>query len=200
MGKEKASGDGRARHWWFFVYPDSAPSEWREILDDLHIEWIESPLHDKDTEATGEIKKAHWHILVMFDSLKSYEQIKAITDSLNSPIPQRVLSAKGAVRYFAHLDNPDKYQYPVSEIIAHGGADVAELLKPTAAARYDLIAEMIDWVDANSIAHFIDLLNHARRERRDDWFPILCDNGAFIMREAVKSVWQRGQRGGVDNA
>lgn len=38
----------KGRDWAFIVYPESAPENWREILDDTHIRWIESPLHDKD--------------------------------------------------------------------------------------------------------------------------------------------------------
>lgn len=51
--------DGRTRNWTFVLYPDSAPDNWRQILDDKHIEWIESPLHDKDVNANGEPKKPH---------------------------------------------------------------------------------------------------------------------------------------------
>ena len=52
----------KTRAWTFIVYPDSAPDDWRDILDDLHIPWCESPLHDKDQNPTGEQKKAHWHV------------------------------------------------------------------------------------------------------------------------------------------
>ncbi|MDU7039740.1 MAG: Rep family protein, partial [Lactococcus lactis] len=65
MAKKK---DTRTRNWTFFVYPESAPSNWREILDSYHVPWIESPLHDKDVNSDGEIKKAHWHVLLMFSS------------------------------------------------------------------------------------------------------------------------------------
>ena len=55
MAGNKSSGnkDSRTRNWTFVLYEDSAPDNWREILDDLHIEWIESPWHDKDVNADG---------------------------------------------------------------------------------------------------------------------------------------------------
>ena len=40
----------KGRDWTFVVYPESAPSNWRELLDDTHLRWIESPLHDKDLD------------------------------------------------------------------------------------------------------------------------------------------------------
>lgn len=169
------------------VYPDSAPANWREILDGLHIEWVESPLHDKDINPDGTPKKPHWHIILLFDGKKSFEQIKEITDSLNSPHPQFVQSVRPMVRYLAHLDNPDKAQYSVSEIIAHGGVDLAELLKPTSSNRYALIAEMLDFIEAKNYTEFWDFLLYARQERFDDWFPLLSDNSAFVIKEAIKS-------------
>ena len=108
---------------------ESAPEGWQDVLDEQHIQWVESPLHDKDMNADGTPKKPHWHILLLFDGKKSYEQVKELTDKLHATIPQKCASAKGLVRYMAHLDNPEKVQYDKGAIIGHGGIDVAEYLK-----------------------------------------------------------------------
>ncbi|HAA0081853.1 TPA_asm: hypothetical protein GDG64_14435, partial [Listeria monocytogenes] len=57
----------KGRDWTFIVYPESAPGDWRDILNKTHLRWIESPLHDKDVNADGEVKKEHWHILLSYD-------------------------------------------------------------------------------------------------------------------------------------
>ena len=103
--KEKVKKPSRTRNWTFIVYPESAPQNWRSIIDEDHVQWIESPLHDKDVNPDGEKKKAHWHILIMYDGPKSYDQIKSLTDKLNSPIPKAVASARGLVRYMIHINN-----------------------------------------------------------------------------------------------
>ena len=131
MPKEKTRGHDRTRIWSAVVYPDSAPENWREVLDDLHIEWVESPLHEFDTNPTGEVKKAHWHIVMSFDGPKSFEQVCEILEPLHCPIPQKCHALRGAVRYMAHLDNPEKYQYPTSGIVPHGGFDLAAALAPS---------------------------------------------------------------------
>lgn len=179
--------DTRTRNWTFFVYPDSAPANWREILNELHVPWIESPLHDKDVDANGELKKPHWHVLLMFSSKKSYQQILEITGQLNAPNPQKCTNIKGMVRYFAHLDNPEKFQYDKSEIIGHSGADVATYLSATTKERYELINEMMEFANASNITEMKDLLNYARINRFEDWFPLLCDNSAYIVEMFVKS-------------
>lgn len=178
---------GRTRNWTCVVYPESAPSNWRDIIDDLHLEWVESPLHDKDIDADGKSKKPHWHIILLYDSVKTFEQVKDLTDKLSAPVPQKCGGVKGLVRYMAHLDNPEKAQYSVGDIVAHGGVDIASLLKPSSSERYSLIAEMMDFVQEQNILEMEDLLVYARHNRFDDWFPLLCDNSAYIMGAFLKS-------------
>lgn len=189
MSGNKSSGnkETRTRNWTIVLYPESAPENWRDILDELHIEWVESPLHDKDLNADGEPKKPHWHVLLMFGGVKSWEQVLEITGQLNAPIPQRCHNAKSMVRYMAHLDNPSKAQYSVSDIIGHGGVDLSEMLRPSSSERYTLIAEMTEFISDNDITEFKDLLDYARMYQFDTWFPLLCDNSAYVIGQYIKS-------------
>ena len=193
MAGSKSSGnkEQRTRNWTFVVYEDSCPSDWRDILDGYHIEWIESPWHDKDLNADGEPKKKHKHIALLFAGVKSFEQVKEITDKLHSPIPQRAHSATALVRYMAHLDNPEKAQYDVSEIIGHGGVDVGAMLRPSSSERYILIRDMITYVRETNITEFQDLIDYAAEEHFDDWFPLLCDNSAYVVNQYIKSQRHR---------
>lgn len=188
---EKKSTDNRVRNWTFVLYEDSAPENWRDCLDDMHIEWIESPWHDMDLNADGSPKKKHKHILLLFPGKKSYEQIKEITDSINQPIPERCHNSKALVRYMAHLDNPEKAQYQVSDIIAHGGVDLAEMLRPSSSERYTLIRDMIDYIRSAGVTEFQDLMDYAAAEHFDDWFPLLCDNSAYVVGQYIKSQRHR---------
>ena len=86
---------GRTRNWTCVVYPESAPNNWRDFIDELHIEWVESPLHDRDFNADGEPKKPHWHVILLYDCVKTFEQVKGLTDKLNAPIPQKCGGVKG---------------------------------------------------------------------------------------------------------
>lgn len=195
MAGKKSSGntDSRTRNWTFVLYPESAPDNWRDILDDLHIEWVESPLHDKDLNADGEPKKPHIHIGIFFSGNKSFEQIKRITDDLCCPIPQRCHNSRALVRYMAHLDNPEKAQYCPSDIKGHGGVDVAEMLRPCSSERYELIREMMQYCKSQCIVEFQDLLDYAMAERFDDWFPLLCDNSSYVVGQYIKSQRHRSK-------
>lgn len=194
MPSEKSRGHDRTRIWTAVIYPDSAPAEWREILDDQHFEWVESPLHEFDVNPTGEVKKAHWHLVLMFDGPKSYEQVCSLLEPLNCPIPQRCHSLRGAVRYLVHMDNPEKYQYSLADIRCHGGADIASALAPSSSERYDLVAEMMEFVAKQGITEFQDLADYARTQRREDWFPLICDNSAFVLQQYIKSQRFRSEQ------
>lgn len=186
--KSTTSGDKdtRTRVWTFVIYPDSVPKNWRDILDDFHVQWAESPLHDKDLTATGEPKKPHIHVVIAFPQVKSYEQVKAITDALNAPIPQRTHDLHALVRYFAHIDNPEKAQYSVSDILGHGGLDVGECLRPSGSERYSLIQDMIRYIKSNQITEYQDLMDYAI-QFEPEWFKLLCDSASYVVDRYIKS-------------
>ena len=192
------STDRRTRNWVFIVYPESAPENWEDILNENHIQWICSPLHDKDINPTGEVKKPHWHVIVLFEGVKTYTQVKEISDSVMAAPPKPVASLKAHVRYFAHLDNPEKAQYSIADIRPYGGVDIANLLTPSSAERYTYIDEMCDFIEDNDITEFRQILNVARKGYKDTWFPILCDNSAYVIGQFIKS--RRHSKGGKDDS
>lgn len=191
---EKKATDGRTRNWTCVVYPDSAPDGWESIIDEEHIEWACSPLHDKDVNPTGEPKKPHWHVVFAFSGVKTYEQVLKITSSVNATIPKRVESMQGMVNYLTHSDNPEKAQYSKADIRCFGGFDVVTYSMPTRSQRYAIIREMMSWCVDNDIIEFEDLLLAACSDQNvDTWFPLLCDNSAMVMSLFLKSRRHRNQ-------
>lgn len=182
----KTTGNGRTRDWTFIVYPESAPEDWTDILEELHIQWICSPLHDRDQNPDRSNKKPHWHVMMLFDGVKSYEQVEEISKSVNGTIPQKVGSAVGMVRYFAHLDNPEKHQYDPTLIIGHGGVDLDKYLAPRSGDEDRMLEEIYDFIDDNCIVHFSQFLRYCRKNRRHDWFPLINRKFAFIVSTYIK--------------
>jgi hypothetical protein len=176
----------RTRNWTVIVYPDSAPENWRDIINEYHIEWIESPLHDKDINATGEPKKPHYHILLLFQGVKTYEQILSLIEPLNCTIPMICQSTKALVRYFAHLDNPDKQQYKISDIKAHGGVELDDLLKPTASERSNILKEIFIFIADNHITEFKDLVDYCIKENIE-WYYTIVNTSTYILIQYIRS-------------
>ena len=199
MAKKRAmakEGEGvvegkRSRAWTFILYPESAPADWKEKLEELHIPIAVSPLHDKDINATGEPKKPHYHIALAFKGMKSYSQILEITKAMNSPIPQVCNDLRGMVRYFTHKDNPEKAQYEQKDIVTLSGFDLGEMLAPTATEGFALQMEMLAFCEKYGITEFMDLVTYASHERID-WMHELT-RSSFLLKEYIKSRRHSGR-------
>ena len=178
-------GTGRTRNFATMIYEESAPSDWKERLEQSFVPAFISPYHKDDLLPTGEKKKAHWHVLIMFDSVKTNEQAKEIFDIIGGVGCERVGSLRGYARYLCHLDNPDKAQYSVDEVTCLCGADYISTIG-LATDKYKAIGEMIDYCEDNQIYSYSELLKYCRMNRFD-WFRVLCDNGTIVMKEYLKS-------------
>lgn len=194
--------DGRARSWTFIVYPGEICDNWRTMLDSLHLEWVESPFHDKDLNPTGEEKKPHIHVLVQFTNVKSYDQlVDILRNSFNHgksetipgcTYPQKCHNVKGLIRYFMHWDNPEKYRYSVTDLVCHGGACVDDYLKPSPSERYEMIGEIEQFIEDNRILEISEINAIARDCYPDTWHCVLCDPGASsIIRYHIQSLRNR---------
>lgn len=183
--------DNRARSWRLVVYPDSAPQNWRDILDEENLSWVESPLHDKDKNSDGTIKKAHWHVLLFFDGKKSYEQIEEITNSINAPIPQVMKNPKGMVRYLIHLDNPEKYQYKREDIKCHGGADVEQYFELSMSTRNCVLREMMEFIHDSEIDNYDDLIGYCIKHKEWDWMDIAANHNTLAINKLLDAIYQK---------
>lgn len=134
-------------------------------------------------------KKPHRHVLLMFDGVKSFEQVKKITDSLGAPHPQYVQSKSGMARYLCHMDNPEKKQYKPEDVICLGGADYMETVA-TAADLDRTITEMEDWCDEQGVFSYAALSRYARKNR-PDWTRALRYRCTIHMKAYLQSCqWE----------
>lgn len=186
MDKKKSSA--RFRNFATVVYPDSASPDWIQLLSDQFIPSFVSPLHDRDINPTGEPKKPHYHVLLMFDGKKSIEQVREIFNIIGGVGCETVNSIRGYARYLCHLDNPDKEQYSPEDVKCLCGSDYSGTCS-LVIDKYKALDEMMDFCDETGITSYRDLMQFCRKERRD-WFRVLCDSGTYVMMEYLKSsLW-----------
>ncbi|MEM0174401.1 MAG: replication protein [Sulfolobaceae archaeon] len=182
-----AKKETRTRNWTCIIYPESAAEDWLEIIKSYYIECVISPLHDKDIDGNGKEKKPHYHVLLMFGSVKSYDQVLEITKKLKATIPQRCHNAKALVRYMLHMDDADKAQYNAEDIVTLNGVDISELLRPSTSERYTLIMQMMNFIKQEKITEFCDLVDYAVENRSGDWCPIIFDSATYVLSSYIKS-------------
>lgn len=115
----------KERYWTFIMYEDSRPSNWLELLQEEMIQIAVSPRHDRDMkEETGEIKKAHYHVLLCFNGPTTYNRALEIAEKVGASIVKRVLSVKGMYDYFTHKWNEEKAKYNEEDIICINGFNI----------------------------------------------------------------------------
>ena len=180
MGNER-----RTRVWATIIYPESAPNNWKEILQEQLVPSFISPIHDQDTNTDGEVKKPHHHVMLMYEGLKTREQAKEVFDKIGGVGTEPVKCTRAYARYLCHLDNPEKVQYDTQEVISLAGADYSTMIS-LASDKYSAIGEMIEFCMENMISSYATLLLYAR-DNKEDWFRVLCDNGTVTMVQFLKS-------------
>lgn len=184
--------DDRTRTWAFVAYPESLPPNWRAVLDEMSVPWACSPLHDKDVnETTGEPKKPHYHVVLSFEGKKSYEQVKEFTDKLKATVPQKCHSVRGAVRYMAHLDNPEKAQYSTSDITCGMGFDVDDALKLSATEKDQILQRLEDFIFERHVREYAHLAYWVSKYH-PEWRETLKCN-SYHIGQIIKSIRNSGE-------
>ncbi len=183
----------RTRNWAVIAYPESLDKDWKERLDEEHIPAFISPLHDQDVNPTGEKKKAHYHILMMFAGNKTEEQVQKISDEVLSGVKvEKVKDLRAYSRYLCHIDNPEKAQYKPCDVICLGGVDYLEQVG-TLADTDIVVAEMMEWCRKNKVYSFARLCDYSAEERKD-WLRVLSSKRTVFMSAYLRSLqWEHDQ-------
>lgn len=217
MAKKINDGSGRTRNFATVVFPDNihTPENWREILEQTFVPCFISPIHDKDinqtvatkTDENGEevevtdtkeaneikYKKPHYHVIVMFDSVKTNEQARELFDKIGGVGMERVASLRGYARYLIHMDNADKAKYKAEDVVMLGGADWHKAIATTN-DKYTAIREMCSFCIESGITSYAELFEYSMLNR-EDWFRVLCDSATVVIKEYLKSkAWDIARR------
>lgn len=211
----------RTRNWTFVFYPESTREDWRDVLGEKGLQLAVSPLHDCDkytkevyytkdsTDAdgvahkagelkhkAGELKKPHYHAVILFDSVKSREQVQEIAQSIakegtTAPAVQHCLNLRGSMRYLAHIDNPDKAQYRTEEIETIGGIDWAYYAMSSADLEADTrgkISAVLALVAEHGISDFADLVDCVL-EKEPIVFEVVRKNAYFFGQYLKRKIY-----------
>lgn len=203
MKFENGGSSRRNTNWQLIGYPESLDLFWKDLIQQDTKNWYISPLHDKDifvkdevhkegdvtiTHKAGEKKKAHYHVLVQFDSLKSWEQVKEWADSIGFAMIQSVMSWCGSLRYLCHLDGgKGKETYNVQDVECCNDDYLTAI---NVASDKDVITkEIITLIKTDAIADFSELVGRAL-EGGSDWVAEVRKY-AYFYRSLCESISYR---------
>lgn len=110
------------KSWTFLIYPESATKDWREGLEASKKGFIISPIHNKDVdEKTGEVKKAHYHIVVHDQRGITFNTVSKIAGRIGGVHPEAVISEEGIKKYMYHEGQEGKAQYSKEDTVYGNG-------------------------------------------------------------------------------
>lgn len=170
----------KSRYWCFVGYPESLPDDWVDILRKVGVPVAVSPLHEFDTEPTGDLKKPHYHFLICYPGPTTYNNVKNVTDSLNATRPERVSSVKGNYRYFTHRDNPDKFQYSEKDILHLNGFCPIDFFSLTSSEEDKFYTEIALLIRDKKINQFSDLVYFLLDNGFVDYYSFICRHSMFF--------------------
>lgn len=173
----------------FLLYPESCSDDFKSVLaaTGQKIFYI---LHNNDILEDGTPKKPHYHVMIMYENQRSQNTVIKLCKSCGGNGHIEILdSAKGYARYLLHMDNPEKYQYNVSEIHSLCGADYEKIAlseTETKANKTKLITDMIQFVEDNDIEVYADFIAYCSHNR-PEWLDILISRKGIIVKDYIKS-------------
>ena len=128
----------RRKFWTFVIWPDDSldmrnnSDRWKfrkdlgERLGAMVIPSLISPIHDKDLKDDGGKAKPHCHVICFWEQPQRYNVVLSILREgcglQTVKYIQPVANLRAMMRYLVHLDNPEKQQYDVSEVMEICGA------------------------------------------------------------------------------
>lgn len=171
----------KKRNWAFVLYPESAPVDWLDQLKKSGVMGAVSPLHDKDVNATGEPKKAHYHVILVYGSPTTFKNVESLTKRLNQPIPQPLEQVRGYYRYLTHMDNPEKAQYDPKDIQAINGFNIQDFVEMTKSEATKYKRELVQFIQDNDLMEYADLLDAVMAGvGPQEWFDVASSNTLFF--------------------
>lgn len=188
----------KKRNWAFVLYPESAPEDWKEQLQLAGLQCAISPLHDKDLNADGTPKKAHYHIILVYGNPTTYNNVKTLTDRLNQPIPQPLEQVRGYYRYLTHKDNPEKYQYSDKDIITINGFDITEFIEMTKSEVLAIKSSLQSLIRELNIIEYADLLDYIQDNGEKAEYDVASSNTIFFNTYIKSRRYKAGYKSKID--
>ena len=178
MAEKKANQ--KKRNWAFVLYPESAPANWREQLQQTGIQGAISPLHEHDLNPDGTPKKAHYHIILCYSGPTSFNVVNQLTHSLNQPIPQALEQVRGYYRYFTHMDNPEKHQYDEREIQTINGFNIADFVELTRSELNEIKRRLQAVIRAKGFVEYAEFMDFIMDNALPVEYEVACSNTVFF--------------------
>lgn len=155
----------RSRLWGAVIYPeDESHCNMLKVLEEKHFQYA-GIMHSSDVDDDGNLKKAHWHIVIYLPNARWRDALAKELGIMQNYL-QVGSSFRSMCRYLIHIDNPDKYQYDLSDVFG------------TLASKVHKFCDDSSDEDAR-IIRLLSLLDSLGYISFSDFTRLICKNGLY---------------------
>lgn len=176
----------KSRGWLTILYPESMEQDWEEKLNQIGQQFILSPLHDGDINADGSKKKNHYHLLLLWDGPTTFNTAMKIVTYIKGVGCLPCATIRGSVRYFCHLDNPEKKRYSVKDMKQSGGLDIDKFML-SETEENEILKDIFCFIRVNHIESYADFVDYCRIYK-DEWFKLIMHKHRENVFRYIRSI------------
>lgn len=179
----------KSKYFCCVLYPDSSTYDVDKVIKSLAEELLTfalSPIHDRDVENDGSLKKRHYHLLLAYSSATTLNNIRCWFNACGMPESDlhsvRVCaSGVGYFRYLTHKDNPEKVQYDDKDIkVFNDSNELFKKFSKTVSENIDDLVRIFQIVDELNTISFHNLIQYLMLNERD-LFKMLTSSSALAI-------------------
>lgn len=89
-------------------------------------------------------------------------------------------SVAATMRYYAHMDSPDKYQYSPLDIHSFGGLDMSPLMRTSKVSNLATLVKVMDYIMDNGVNHYHTLVHWALNSGDVDLLSCVSGRASFF--------------------
>lgn len=182
MAKENGN---RARYWTAVMYPESMIDDWKEVIADKLQVPGEYCVHDKDVDKSGELRKEHVHINVVFPNTTTYNHALSVFKEIGVVNKiERIINIRHAHDYLIHdTDNArkqGKYQYDKNERIEFNNYDIGAYEQLTVTDKLTIKKKLSCLIREKHFFNFDDFDCYVTENLELEYYQVLCENQGYF--------------------
>lgn len=210
-----AQQDKRTRNWCAVFFDDDeagksrfSPKYFISKMNEYGVTAFCSPRHDKDVYTAdaknedgtlrikaGELKKPHYHVVMLFPSVKSYSQVVALCQEFDPTVKhaKACISTGGAIAYLIHAKNPDKHQYDAKAVLCTEDTTFEKALLKYAENDTYSLSDLVKIIREHEFQDFADFVDYAFEESDFEMLEC-CNKYCYMLTQYIKQRKQKALR------
>lgn len=89
-------------------------------------------------------------------------------------------SVPATMRYYAHMDSPEKHQYSPLDIHSFGGLDMSPLMRTSKVSNLSTLVKVMDYIMENGVSHYHTLVHWALNSGDVDLLSCVSGRASFF--------------------